>query len=184
VDIEDMQSGVSIMDLGLNEFRLDLLEYVKDHGSLDNIPFGLHAGAQGSEEFPPGTIFILKNRNAKINVQNQNLLHPFYLVYVGDESAVYIDHLQPKKMLDKLRQLCKGQSEPIRELYKSFNKETKDGRDMRHHSGLLHIAVKSIVDLNGENSIDSFLAGKQISLACQTIDGFDDFELVCFMAVK
>ena len=190
VDIEEMQSGVSIMDLGLNEFRLDLLEYVKNHGELDNTPFGLHAVVEATADTPQGTIFILKNRNAKINIHNQNQLHPFYMVYVvdgdnpNDEPTIYIDHLQPKKLLDALRQLCKGNEKPLDELCRQFNAETKDGRNMQHYSDLLCFAVKSVVDLNEEDSIDSFLLGKPISLAAKTIDGLDDFELVCFVAVK
>lgn len=184
VDIEEMQSGVSIMDLGLNEFRLDLLEYVKNHDDLDKVPFGLHAVVKGNDDAPKGTIFILKNRNANINSQNKNQLHPFYMVYVCDGSVIHIDHLQPKKLLDVFRRLCKGKSEPIQELCREFNVETKDGRDMQHYSDLLYFAVKSIVDLNEDNSIDSFLSGKQMSLAANTIDGLDDFELVCFVNVK
>lgn len=184
VDIEDMQSGVSIMDLGLNEFRLDLLEYVKNHDNLDKVPFGLHAVVKGNGDTPNGTIFILKNRNANINPQNMNQLHPFYMVYVRDDSVIHIDHLRPKKLLDAFRQLCKEKSEPDRDLCKQFNIETKDGKNMRHYSDLLYFAVKSIVDLNEDNSIDSFLSGKQISLATNTIDGLDDFELVCFVTVK
>lgn len=184
VDIEDMQNGVSIMDLGLNEFRLDLLDYVKTHDNLDKVPFGLHAVVNGNESAPKGTIFILKNINTNIDHHNKNQLHPFYMVYVRDGSVVHIDHLQPKKLLDVFRQLCKGKSEPLLDLCKQFNDETKDGRNMRHYSDLLYFAVKSIVDLNEDDSIDSFLSGKQISLAENTIDGLDDFELVCFVNVR
>ena len=189
VDIEEMQSGVSIMDLGLNEFRLDLLEYVKRHGELDGTPFGLHAVVRGNADSPHGTIFILKNRNANINIHNQNQLHPFYMVYVSDETdadgepIVHIDHLQPKKLLDSMRQLCRGKEAPEYELCRVFNAETKDGRNMRHYSDLLRFAVKSVVDLNEDDSIDSFLSGKQISLAASKIDGLDDFELVCFVSI-
>jgi len=184
VDIEDMQSGVSIMDLGLNEFRLDLLDYVKSHDNLDRSPFGLHAVVEGNDDAPKGTIFILKNHNTNINPQNKNQLHPFYMVYVRDDSVIHINHLQPKKLLDVFRQLCKGKSEPDYELCRQFNAETKDGRNMSHYSDLLNFTVKSIVDLNEDNSIDSFLSGKQVSLAANTIDGLDDFELVCFVIVK
>jgi hypothetical protein len=190
VDIEEMQTGVSIMDLGLNEFRLDLLEYVKNNGELDGTPFGLHAVVKSNADAPKGTIFILKNRNAKIDVHNQNQLHPFYMVYVADgenpdsEPTVYIDHLQPKKLLDSLRALCKGRDKPFDELCRQFNAETKDGRNMRRYSDLLCFAVNSVVDLNEDDSIDGFLSGKQISLAANTIDGLDDFELVCFVTVK
>ena len=184
VDIEEMQNGVSIMDLGLNEFRLDLLEYVKHHDNLDKVPFGLHAVTKGNDDTPNGTIFILKNRNASINPQNRNQLHPFYMVYVRDGSVIHIDHLQPKKLLDTFRQLCKGKSTPDFDLCRQFNAETKDGGNMRHYSDLLYFAVKSIVDLNEGDSIDGFLSGKSISLAASTIDGLDDFELVCFLTVK
>ncbi|MBN2827905.1 MAG: SWF/SNF helicase family protein, partial [Tissierellales bacterium] len=184
VDIEDMQSGVSIMDLGLNEFRLDLLDYVKKHDNLDKVPFGLHAVVNGNNSTPKGTIFILKNINTSINHHDRNQLHPFYMAYVRDDSEVHIDHLQPKKLLDVLRQLCKGKTEPLLSLCKQFNDETKDGRNMSHYSDLLYLAVKSIVDINEDDSIDSFLSGKQISLAENTIEGLDDFELVCFVNVR
>ena len=184
VDIEDMQSGVSIMDLGLNEFRLDLLDYVKNHDHLDRVPFGLHAVVNVDESIPKGTIFILKNINTRINHHNKNQIHPFYMVYVRDDSVIHIDHLQPKKLLDVFRKLCKGKSEPMLELCKQFNDETKDGRDMQHYSDLLYFAVKSIFDLNEDDSIDSFLSGKQISLAENSIDGLDDFELICFVNVR
>lgn len=184
VDIEDMQNGVSIMDLGLNEFRLDLLDYVKKHDNLDKVPFGLHAVVNGNEETPKGTIFVLKNNNTKIDNQSRNQLHPFYMVYVQDDSRVFIDHLQPKKLLDVLRQICKGKSEPILDLCKQFNLETKDGKNMKHYSDLLYFAVESIVDLNEDDILDRFLSGKQISFAANTIDGLDDFELVCFINVR
>lgn len=184
VDIEDMQSGISIMDLGLNEFRLDLLEYVKHHDNLDKVPFGLHAVVKGSADAPRGTIFILKNRNAHINAKNKNQLHPFYMVYVHDGSTVFIDHLQPKKLLDVFRQLCRGKIEPDHALCDQFNTETKDGRDMRRYSDLLYVGVKSIVDLNEKDSLDSFLSGKPISLATNTIEGLNDFELVCFVTAR
>ncbi len=184
VDIEEMQDGVSIMDLGLNEFRLDLLEYVKNHDNLDKVPFGLHAVVKGNDDMPGGTIYILKNRNAGINPQNRNQLHPFYMVYVCDDSAIYIDHLQPKKLLDAFRQLCKGKTIPDQDLCRQFNVETKDGGNMQYYSDLLYVAVESIVDLNEGNSIDGFLSGRQISFAVSTIDGLDDFELICFLTIK
>lgn len=184
VDIEDMQSGISIMDLGLNEFRLDLLEYVKHHDHLDKVPFGLHAVVKGDADAPHGTIFILKNRNAQINAKNRNQLHPFYMVYVRDDSTVFIDHLQPKRLLDVFRQVCRGQIEPHHALCDQFNADTHDGREMRIYSDLLYCAVQAIVELNEDDTIDSFLSGKPMSFAANTIDGLDDFELVCFVTVK
>jgi SNF2 family DNA or RNA helicase len=184
VDIEEMQSDVSIMDLGLNEFRLDLLEYVKHRGDLDNTPFGLHAVVDGGGEDAKGTIFILKNRNANINIKSQNLLHPFYMVYIREDSTVYIDHLQPKRMLDNLRQLCKGKDKPLAELCKQFNADTEDGRNMKHYSDLLGFAVKSIVDIDEESAQESLFKPGGTTALTDSIEGLDDFELVCFITVK
>ncbi|MCK9436528.1 MAG: SNF2-related protein, partial [Synergistaceae bacterium] len=54
VDIEEMSSGISIMDLGLNEFRLDLLDYMKSDPDIQHAPFGLHTIVEAQEDAPEG----------------------------------------------------------------------------------------------------------------------------------
>ncbi len=184
VDIEEMQGGISIMDLGLNEFRLDLLEYVKENGDLDRTPFGLHAVVPASADCPPGAVFILKNRANGVNVDSRNRLHPFYMVYMGDDGSVVRDHLSPKEMLDAVRSLCKGNAAPMLELCRGFNAETKDGKDMRKYSGLLSGAIASIIDVKARSELDGFLSGDRISFLSSKIRGLDDFELICFLVVR
>lgn len=184
VDIEDISSGISIMDLGLNEFRLDLLEYIKHHPDIDKTPFGLHSVAAASEDTPAGVIYVLKNCSNSVNIDNQNRLHPFYMVYISNEGEVICDHLSPKQMLDKMRFLCKGNTEPIPELYRQFNKKTRDGRNMSALSKLLGDAISSIIEVKEESDIDSFLGGGQISFLTNEIKGLDDFELICFLVVR
>lgn len=184
VDIEDMSTGISIMDLGLNEFRLDLLEYVKTHGDLEKMPKGMHAVVPATEELPQGVIFILKNINNNVNVDNQNRIHPFYMVYIGNDGEVICDYLNPKKMLDDIRLLCRGKKEPVKELCKQFNKETDDGRDMSEISELLSDAINSIIDSKEESDIDSLFSAGGTSALMSTVSGLDDFELICFLVVK
>ena len=184
VDIEDMSSGISIMDLGLNEFRLDLLEYVKNHPDLEKTPFGLHAVVPSGPDTPPGVIFILENRTGGVNIGSKNRLHPFYMVYISNEGSVICDHLSPKEMLDKMRFLCKGAHTPISPLCREFNRETKDGRDMRKYSALLVNAIASIIEVKEESDLDSFLSGNQVSFTSNEIKGLDDFELICFLVVR
>ena len=176
--------GISILDLGLNEFRLDLLEYAKTHPDLDKTPFGLHAIARASKDAPAGVIYVLKNRSGSVNINNQNRLHPFYMVYLTNEGEVVCDHLSPKNMLDKMRYLCKGKTDPIAELYHAFNRETRDGRDMRELSRLLGDAIASIIEVKEESDIDSFLSGGQVSFLADEIKGLDDFELICFLVIR
>ena len=184
VDIEDMSTGISIMDSGLNEFRLDLLEYIKYHPDIEKTPFGLHSVAAASEDTPAGVIYVLKNRSNSVNIDNQNRLHPFYMVYISKDGEVICDHLSPKQMLDKMRFLCKGKTEPIPELYRQFNKETRDGRNMSVFSKLLGDAISSIIEVKEESDIDNFLGGGQISFLTNDIKGLDDFELICFLVVR
>lgn len=184
VDIEDMSTGISIMDLGLNEFRLDLLEYVKTHDDLEKMPKGMHAVVPATEELPQGVIFILKNINNNVNVDNQNRIHPFYMVYIGNDGEVICDYLNPKKMLDDIRLLCRGKKEPVKELCKQFNEETDDGRDMLEISELLSDAINSIIDSKEESDIDSLFSAGGTSALMSTVSGLDDFELICFLVVK
>lgn len=184
VDIEDMITGISIMDLGLNEFRMDLLEYIKHHDDIDKTPFGLHAVVAAIEELPEGVIYVLKNRSNSVNIDNQNRLHPFYMVYISKDGKGVCDHLSPKDMLDKMRFLCKGKTEPDPHLCKAFNEETRDGKYMNEYSKLLGDAIASIIEVKEESDIDSFLRGDQISFLENEIKGLDDFELICFLVVR
>ncbi|MBQ8644620.1 MAG: DEAD/DEAH box helicase family protein [Candidatus Methanomethylophilaceae archaeon] len=184
VDIEEMQSGVSILDLGLNEFRLDLLDYVKTHGDLERAPHGLHAVIPSSEDSPPGVIFVLRNINDNVNRDRQNRLHPFYMVYISDEGDIVCDHLSPKRMLDLMRFGCRGNDEPCSELCRTFNEETEDGRDMGRVSQLLSSSIDTIIERKEQSDLDSFLSGGDMSFSGSGISGLDDFELICFLVVR
>ena len=184
VDIEDMATGISIMDLGLNEFRLDLLEYVKNNGDMDNKPKGLHAVVPATNELRGGVIFILKNVNNSVNIDNRNRIHPFYMVYIGASGNVICDYLEPKSILDNLRLLCRGKKEPISPLCQKFNHETNDGKDMSKTSKLLSEAISSIINKKEESDIDSLFSAGGTSALMSAISGLDDFELICFLVIK
>lgn len=184
VDIEDMSTGISIMDLGLNEFRLDLLEYMKHHDDVESAPHGMHAIVPATADTPPGVIFILKNINNSVNIDNQNRIHPFYMVYIGIDGDIVCDYLNPKKLLDDMRLLCRGKAEPIISLCSQFNARTKDGKDMSEVSELLSEAINSIIDVKEESDIDSLFSAGGTSALMNAVNGLDDFELICFLVVE
>lgn len=184
VDIEEMNSGVSIMDLGLNEFRLDLLEYISQGHDIEHTPHGLHAIVPATSDTPPGVVFVLKNRNNSVNIDRKNRLHPFYMVYIGQDSSVIVNHLEPKDLLDRLRMLCKGKSEPMMELCRKFNGETRDGQRMGTYSRLLGDAIASIVKVKEQSDLFSFFEGDPYALFGNEVRGLDDFELICFLVIK
>lgn len=182
--LEDVSTGISIMDLGLNEFRIDLIEYLKTHDGLANAPKGMHAVVAADETHPKGAIFILKNINNSVNADNRNHIHPFYMVYVANDGTIACDYLAPKKLLDIVRKLCREHTNPIRELCETFNRETSDGKNMKQISALLDSAIMSIAKCKDESDIDSLFGEGGTTALNSKISGLDDFELVCFLAVR
>ena len=184
IDLEDMNTGVSIMDLGLNEFRLDLLAYMKDNPDVEHTPNGLHAVTRSRKDTPEGVIFVLKSRKDALPLDVKNRLHPFYMVYIGMDGNVIINHLSPKDLLDRFRSLCKGKAEPDKNLCHLFNKETRDGADMSRYSKLLTQAVESIVQTKDVSDMESFLTGALTTLFTGCKAEPDDFELIDFLVVR
>ncbi len=185
VNIEDMSDGISIMDLGLNEFRLDLMDYMKNNDlDMELVPKGLHAVVPATEELPKGIIFVLKNLNDSVNVHNRNRIHPFYMVYMGSDGECVCDYLNPKKLLDSVRLLCRGKSQPIRELCSQFNRETRNGRSMSRVSKLLTAAIGSVIDIKEKNDVLSLFSAGGTTALIDSVSGLNDFELVCFLAVQ
>ncbi len=184
VDLEEMSSGISIMDLGLNEFRLDLIAYTKEHPDMDLTPFGMSAVVAATELVPPGVMYILKNRNNGINIDHTNQLHPFYMVYLSNDGEVRCNHLSPKRLLDAMRLVCKGKKTSDPRLCRQFNKETKDGYRMGTYSQLLQKAVESIINVKDESDIDSLFSTGATTALENKVKGLDDFELITFLVIK
>lgn len=186
VDIEDMDSGISITDLGLNDFRMDLVNYINTGKDLSQIPNGMHAVAQKDESkgITEGVIFILKNINKEVNIDNTNQLHPFYLVYIKQNGEIISNHLNVKNTLDILRSISKGKDEPIKAVYEIFNDETDDGKNMKKYSGLLGNAIDSIIHVKDESDVDSLFTSGGTTALINSIKGLEDFELIAFMVIK
>ena len=149
---------------------------------LDKKPKGMHAVVPATEELPEGVVFVLKNIHGDIDKQNR--IHPFYMVYIGIGGEIICDYLNPKKMLDDIRLFCRGKNEPIKTLCQRFNEETDDGRNMSDMSELLSEAINSIIDCKEESDIDSLFSAGGTSALMSAVSGLDDFELICFLIVK
>ncbi|MFC6674089.1 helicase-related protein [Marinobacterium aestuariivivens] len=186
IELEDVKAGISITDLGLNDFRMDLLNYVKEHGELDSVPLGMHAvvPAQPDRGLQPGVIFALRNIHDSVNVNQQNRLHPYYLVYIAEDGEIVADHTEVKRLLDLIRSSCKGKSEPVQAVCRTFNGRTQDGRQMDAYSDLLSEAIRSMIEVKEENDIDSLFSGGRTTALTTTIKGLDDFELIAFLVVE
>jgi len=186
IELEDLKTGVNITDLGLNDFRMDLLNYIKTNGDLARMPPGLHAVVQAEPQkgLVPGVIFTLRNRNSGVNINQHNRLHPYYLIYIDEDGQVITDHTQVKPLLDLVRTGCKGRSEPLQALCRAFNAKTADGRQMDKYSDLLGAAIRSMVDVKEDAEVDSLFADTALSSKTDGFEGLDDFELIAFIIVS
>ena len=185
IELEDVRTGVSITDLGLNDFRMDLLGYIEEHGDLDTAPRGLHAviPADPSKGLRPGVIFALRNLTAGEDINRGNRLHPHYLVYLDDQGEVIANHTEAKHLLDLLRAGCRPYEEPVTDVVSAFNAATSEGAQMGKYSALLTDAIRSMIETTEERDIDSLFTGGSTTALTQTIAGLDDFELTAFVAV-
>jgi hypothetical protein len=186
IELEDVRTGVSITDLGLNDFRMDLLNYIKENGDLEGLPRGMHAviPQDASPGLKPGVIFALRNIQDTVNINQQNRLHPFYLIYMADDGTVVVDHTEVKRLLDLVRASCKGRNAPLEHLCQAFNARTQDGRKMEAYSTLLSKAIASMIEVKAEKDIDSLFSGGRTTALLNTIQGLDDFELIAFLVVE
>ena len=185
IELEDVRTGVSITDLGLNDFRMDLLGYLKEYGDLASAPKGLHAvvPADPAKGLRPGVIFALRNINADETINRGNRLHPHYLVYLDDDGNVIADHTEVKHLLDLVRAGCRPYDQPVTEVTRVFNALTSEGAEMAKYSELLTAAIRSMIDVTNERDLDSLFTEGPTTALTQTIAGLDDFELIAFLAV-
>jgi SNF2 family DNA or RNA helicase len=186
IELEDLKTGVSITNLGLNDFRMDLLNHIKNQGDIEKAPKGMHAVIPVKNELgmKPGIIFALRNVNESVNINQQNRLHPYYLIYIAEDGEIIIDHTEVKKLLDLVRSCCKGLSEPVHKLCSIFNARTDDGRNMKACSELLNAAIGSMIEIKTQKDIDSLFSGGKTTALTDTIKGLDDFELIAFLMVQ
>ena len=185
VELEDVRAGVSITDLGLNDFRMDLLGYLNEYGDLANSPKGLHAvvPAQPEMGLKPGALFALRNVDTADTSNRGNRLHPHYLVYLDDHGNVIADHTQVKHLLDVVRAGCRPYDQPVIEATRVFNAATSEGTEMGMYSELLTAAIRSMIDVTDERDLESLFTDGPTTALTQAIGGVDDFELIAFIAI-
>lgn len=185
IELEDVRTGVSITDLGLNDFRMDLLKYMEHYGDLASSPKGLHAAVPANPErgLRPGVIFALRSVDEQAKINRHNRLHPHYLIYLDNEGGVVTDHTEVKQILDLIRASCQGAHEPIPAAYHIFNQLTSEGAEMGLYSNLLNQAISSLIHITEQRDIDSLFSGTKTTALQQSFAGLDDFELIAFLAV-
>lgn len=189
VDLEDISGAISITDLTFNDFKIELMEYMKTkRKALDEAPNGMYAVSKIDESISdivkPGVIFTLRQVKGKDQSKEQNPLFPYYMVYITDDGEVQLSFLHAKKILDYYKKLCSGKGEVLKELVEEFNKETNDGRRMEHYSDLLEASIENIIGKKQDIGISSLFSKGGTTMQKSLFDGIEDFELITFLVLK
>ena len=187
IDLEDLSTGVSIADLTLTDFRIDLAQYLKEHpGVLESLPLGTCAVTTTTEvDIAAGIIFCLRAEGeaARRSAEVGYPLGAQYLVHVGDDGSVLLPYTQAKQVLDRLKRLCLGRDLPDAGACARFDKATKQGEDMRAAQSLLAAAVASVVGKNEERAVASLFAPGGTHAMRGEFAGINDFEVIAWLAV-
>lgn len=189
IDMEDLSNGISITDLTLNDFRMDLVEYLKEHeDQLENMPLGALAVTTDDamidiEGIGPGVIWCLRAENAKVRTDSTYALSPHYLVYVADDGEVKLNFTSTKRILDIFKKLSLGRSQPDDAAVTAFNSRTKDGTEMTHYQGHLAKAITAITGKAEEKGVESLFQRGGTVLTKESFHGIDDFEVVAYLAI-
>ncbi len=190
LDLEDLDSGVSLNDFTLDDFREDLRNFLlKNKEELKNAPLGMFALVPTEPKFPviqPGTIFCLKQKDINIGNQKQNQLHPYFLVYVYDTGEVKFGYTNVKVLLEIYRITCSNKKAPFEELCNIFDEETNSGKDISKFSDLYKSAVKSITSDFTDMSKKMLTAGRGTILTDKNkqITDKSDFDLITWLIIK
>jgi ERCC4-related helicase len=190
VDLEDISGGISITDLTMNDFKMDLMEYMKDNrDKLDKAPMGMYAISSVQDEtlknqVKPGVIFTLKQVNQFARPEENNSLYPYYMVYAYDDGSVKYSYIHTKKILDFYKKLCSGNKEVLKDLVGIFNEETNEGKNMDKYSKLLKDAIENIIGKKEEKGVASLFSKGGTTIQKSLFTGIEDFELITFLIVK
>jgi hypothetical protein len=187
IDLEDLATGVSIADLTLTDFRIDLAQFTKANpGLLEALPLGTFAVTSSSElEIPAGMIFCLRAEAVAAEQISESgyPLAPNVLIHVGEDGAVLLPYTQAKQILDRLKRVCLGRDLPDAGACAHFDRATKNGEDMRQAQRLLAAAVASVVGKSEERAVASLFSPGGTHALAGEFAGSNDFEVVAFLVV-
>ena len=189
VDLEDIAGNISITDLTFNDFKVDLMNYMKNNRKrLEDAPMGMYAIAQIPDNLKdtinPGVIFALRQIEGREQTKEQNAFYPYYLAYVSEDGETKLNFVQSKKILDCYKKICVGNTTVLKDLADEFNKQTEDGKNMGVYSELLENAIDNLIGKKQEVGIAGLFSKGGGIVSDETFDGIEDFELVSFLILK
>jgi SNF2 family DNA or RNA helicase len=187
VDIEDLSAGVSITDLTLADFRIDLTEQMRENGdAIRRLPLGaLSVTFATEEESPSGMIFCLQavGPAAEAIAEGGYPLAPYYLVQVSDDGTVTVPFMQVQQLLSRLKEICVGGDTVDPDAVAVFDKATSTGANMAKQQDQLAAAIASIAGKGEERAAASIFTPGGTQVRHGEFAGSNDFEVIAMLAI-
>ena len=206
LDLEDMNESISLTDFTLDDFRIELLNFLENNRTkLEEAPFGLYSvvpspsgshshcldvekfSAAEKEIIKPGVVYCLKQKGDTEGNEEVNPLQPYFLVYIRDDGQVRFNYTNAKHILEIYRLMCSGKSQPFEELCDLFNIETKQGEDMKQYTELITKAIDEISRVFNKRSSQKITGSDRGALLIpksKRINETNNFELVTWLIIK
>jgi len=184
LDLEDVSGSISITDLTLNDFRMDLSNYLKSNNDLKKCPKAIHSVVSHSQEYGKGVIFCIKLLDeSKASTEDKYSLEPYYLVYISENQEINISPSTPKQTLDILKKLSIGNTVPNQKAYEILEQQTNNYENMQKYTTLLKSAIESIVGTKEEDDVASLFSVEETTFKSNGNVSFDDFELIAYLVL-
>lgn len=187
IDLEDVQGNISITDLTFNDFKIDLEKSTEEELlELNDIPPASFAVVKSNlEQIKEGVIFCLKDTASDYkNKLKNNILYPYFLVYVSLDGEEMVKASQTKLALDYFRKLCMGNDKILPELVEEFNKETKGNKKMEAYTKLLKASITEVAGIQEEVGLDSLATPGGTAMVVDAVNQEDSIELVSYLIIK
>ncbi|MFW6310528.1 MAG: hypothetical protein ACOC1D_05430, partial [Prolixibacteraceae bacterium] len=205
LDLEEMDENISLTDFTLDDFRIELLNFLeKNREKLENAPFGLYAvvpsplgehsaflnldefSAAEKEIIKPGVVYCLRQIGDSEGNEEVNPLQPYFLVYIREDGTVRYNYTNAKHILEIYRLMCQGKTEPYEQLCDLFNTETGNGNDMEKYTELLKKAVREITRVFKKRTTQKLFSDRGALLIPKSkqVNDLDNFELITWLIIK
>ena len=186
LDLEDLEGGISLADFSLDDFRMDLNNFLdQNKAALESAPmglFGLVNEEGGSTR--PGIVFCLR-QVGDVGDANLNPLTPYFLVYVRAGGEVRYAYAQAKQTLELYRALCASKTQAQQVLHDHFDRLTAHGEKLEQESTLLKTALESIRTTFARKAAQNLFAGRGAVLPKEEEQVTDttEFELITWLVI-
>lgn len=187
LNLEDVGGSISITDLTLNDFKMDLDSTSDDESKeLKKLSSPSFSVVKSNSDFiQKGIIFCLKDNSPdNENFLNSNFIYPYFLSYKSLSGSQNIPVTQPKRILDCLRKLCIDAVDVDSKAVSNFSKCSNGFEDMKVYEKLLKSVIHEIKGTKEQIVLDTLATPGGTSIFDGGLVDQSHMELVSYLIIE